>query len=318
MPAGLHAEYSAASPPTDSEDQQGQDSAPPPRVHSRSPHPYRRRKPDIFSAAGEFPPLTSGSSTAAYNRHSPERSSGGKQTPRRAYVVSPSESGTEADDERYLVVKALPAPPFRPRKGLRNSKGVTNGDITPLLSPDGLDGIFSRSSDGEEHASLVKVSTEAEDARVTQAKAARRRRAEIVRRVCEIGFLALLESIVLLKQRVWWSLSRAERGKFHHFCIVRILTGCSCGGITCLGSRNYYPPVSNSPFGLLLATNKAEEISMALYTRFGRVRSSSLRVSDLSACHGCTLTLPILVEISDDQYHSRNLRNPAPPYVKRI
>src|SRR5579871_4298756 len=47
-----------------------------------------------------------------------------------------SDSGTEADDESFTIVKALPPAPLRPRKGLRDTKG-TNVDaaVSPLLTP---------------------------------------------------------------------------------------------------------------------------------------------------------------------------------------
>lgn len=66
---------------------------------------------------------------------------------------TPSDSGTEADDESTGLLKGLPAPPARPRKGLDDG-------TTKRAGSDGLE----RKKAGE-------------------------RRAEVLRRVCEVGLV---------------------------------------------------------------------------------------------------------------------------------
>lgn len=72
---------------------------------------------------------------------------------------TPSDSGTEADDESTGVLKGLPAPPARPRKGL---------DDGPKKSGDGL-----------------------------EKKKIAEKRAEVLRRLCEVGLVACVGVVVL-------------------------------------------------------------------------------------------------------------------------
>lgn len=64
------------------------------------------------------------------NQSDSERVPGGQKTPDRNRQ-SPGESGTEADDETPKFTHALPAPPLRPRKGLRSGED----DFRPTPSP---------------------------------------------------------------------------------------------------------------------------------------------------------------------------------------
>ncbi|MCJ1377277.1 hypothetical protein MMC17_000369 [Xylographa soralifera] len=112
---------------------------------------------------------------------------------RRKPHTSPSESGTEADDERRSFLKGLPAPPSRPRKGLRGNKSLGAAAISsPYLTPSYLD---------EYHPTPPKVKLRRrvstrdqavanEEARQILEKYTKRRRAELVRRALESLLLA--------------------------------------------------------------------------------------------------------------------------------
>jgi len=132
-------------------------------------------------------------------------------------VMSPSESGTEADDEGYGSIKALPAPPLRPRKGLRDTRGAAPDGITsPLLTPTALDQDTRRSSfdstSNSRKADNGRMVTD-EERRAVRAKSVRRRRAEILRRASELALLVAIGVAVLSERLVWHALQRWHRGK---------------------------------------------------------------------------------------------------------
>jgi hypothetical protein len=116
----------------------------------RSPHPYLRRKDEIRKPS---PDRLAPSSRAARNRPTPlnratSDADGRKRRKTSSRSQSPSESGTEADDEGYSFVKALPPPPLRPHKGLRESEGLGQGALSPLLTPTQIDDEGRKFSDG--------------------------------------------------------------------------------------------------------------------------------------------------------------------------
>jgi hypothetical protein len=80
---------------------------------SRSPHPYHRRGTKLLE----------GDSGSTGNEDSFQQTPVWRRTPRTS-----SDSGTEADDESTGLLKGLPAPPTRPRKGLR---GIQEHDASP-------------------------------------------------------------------------------------------------------------------------------------------------------------------------------------------
>src|SRR3954451_14065609 len=74
------------------------------RQFNRSPHPYHRSQ-----RIGSHTPSEYGDHLhpLSYSRSS----------------RTPSDSGTEADDESTGILRGLPAPPLRPHKGLRSGEG---------------------------------------------------------------------------------------------------------------------------------------------------------------------------------------------------
>ncbi|KAF2033831.1 hypothetical protein EK21DRAFT_57861 [Setomelanomma holmii] len=157
----------------------------------RSPHPYLRHKDEIRKPSPDrLTPLRTISDADGKKRR---KTSSQSQTP--------SESGTEADDEGYSFVKALPPPPLRPHKGLRDTRG-TGQEGSPLLTPTQIDDEGRKFSDDyftdKQRKSRKGESTVTEDeARAARQKYLKRRRNELIRRSTEtallagIGFLAV-------------------------------------------------------------------------------------------------------------------------------
>jgi dolichol kinase len=167
----------------------------------RSPHPYQRRKHELRNLQG-----TTGSSRNDYSRitlHPSDRTLSDEDgSNRRKTSQSPSESGTEADDEGYGFIKALPAPPLRLHKGLRSIRAVDSG-ASPLLTPSLVDEEGRKVSDyfrprkgGPRHGDMPSP-TDAE-AKAARQKYLKRRHAEVIRRTNET---ALLGAITLLAVR---------------------------------------------------------------------------------------------------------------------
>lgn len=178
--------------------------SPTPRL-SRSPHPYSKRKSDVLQDSGNTvaclrnalvsPTMTDSSLNFGKSEHTYFDADHRK---RRKGSSSPSDSGTEADDERGRnSLLGLPAPPVRPRKGLKGFNG--SGTESPLLTPSYLD-TESRRLDMKAHTKRrgslqSQTYTDEETIKVRQ-KFNQRRRAELIRRVSEtilmgvIGFIA--------------------------------------------------------------------------------------------------------------------------------
>ena len=205
----------------------------------RARHPYHRLQSDLSNPTAEPSSLSSSTSLHASGAtlvNSSHLGGSSASLARRAAQLSLSESGTEADDEGssagLFFFKALPAPPFHPRKGLRSGATAASalareprGDGgTPLLTPTRLDGEVLRLSDvgirergGRERLVLEE---EHEEERVGRSKRVRRRRAEIVRRLLEVGLMAGAGAAVLWRQGAWWAMDWGQRGWFTK-CSIR-------------------------------------------------------------------------------------------------
>lgn len=196
------------------------------RVASRSPHPYHRRsvlegttriKPDIAVRSREEPLAALKPKRPSYMREGAEQGLL-QRTSRDAATgqASPSESGTEADDESIAYIRALPAPPLRPRKGLRVAMATgIEGQMTPLLTPTAIDEeatrfdfpIIKGKKIGQERAATD------DELREARAKFVKRRRAELVRRASEVCLLALIGLLVLSNKSVRSSIEQWHRGQ---------------------------------------------------------------------------------------------------------
>jgi len=186
----------------------------------RSPHPYLRHKNEIREA---FPERSSSSSGAARPRpNAPNRTisdaDGRKRRKTSSQSQSPSESGTEADDEGYNFVKALPPPPLRPHKGLRDTRGSGQGGLSPLLTPTQIDDegrkfsneYFTKQKKGNRRGEPSLTDNEA---RAARQKYLKRRRNELVRRTTETALLAGIGFLAVSGCDCWEKLLGWHRGE---------------------------------------------------------------------------------------------------------
>ena len=186
----------------------------------RSPHPYIRHEDEIWKY--ESPP----SNPSSPQSHTPPRPSdhiisdedGRKR--RKTASQSPSESGTEADDEGCNFVKALPAPPLRPHKGLRDTQNAGKGDASPLLTPTQIDEDGRRLSEGffkdrKKRPRRAESSLSADEAKVARQRYLKRRRNELVRRTTETALLAGISLLAVQGCECWIKMLAWHRGRQH-------------------------------------------------------------------------------------------------------
>ena len=179
---------------------------------SRSPHPYSKQKGDVLQDNGNAatppgialvdPLETDPSMRSEKNEHTYFDADHRK---RWRYLSSPSDSGTEADDERgHGSLLGLPAPPIRPRKGLKGSNGSDNE--SPLLTPSYLDA-ESRKLDSKaqekRRGSLQSQSHTDEETIQRRHKFNQRRRAELIRRASETTLIGVIGFIACNKDIRW-------------------------------------------------------------------------------------------------------------------
>lgn len=166
---------------------------------SRPPHPYHRTRIDITgseqradstSTFSQQDPYLATSSTLESGNHGGDYfNSNDCTTWRRS--TSPSESGTEADDESANFLRVLPAPPTKLRKGLKDARG--SAVSSPLLTPTYFDDDRQRSLLETRlscAASFEKSAVNDEESIRIREKLKRRRRAELFRRFSETVLLS--------------------------------------------------------------------------------------------------------------------------------
>lgn len=189
---------------------------------SRSPHPYHRKyTPGRHHGQISSSANPSNRETSQRTRHltaSPLPGNGYKgenhddigHRNRRKSSTSPSDSATEADDESGGVLRGLPAPPLRLRKGIKDSTGP--GIWSPLLTPTYLDENeknFSTEWQSRRRNSLQSPPLTDEERSRIQVKFTRRRRAELLRRLSETVLLGSVGCIACGREseslcRTWW------------------------------------------------------------------------------------------------------------------
>lgn len=183
-------------------------------LYRRSPHPYHRQKHELRSLAEAS--ASSSNDFLSLRLRPPGQAVFDEDGRTRGKLSqSPSDSGTEADDEGYGFIKALPAPPLRPHKGLRVARG-TIGDATPLLTPSQVDEEGRKVSEyfkprREGTRSADSSPTDAE-ARVAREKYLRRRRNEVIRRTTETVLLAAISVLAVTGCSCWEKLLLWHRG----------------------------------------------------------------------------------------------------------
>ncbi|KAI4197839.1 MAG: hypothetical protein LQ350_005684, partial [Teloschistes chrysophthalmus] len=160
---------------------------------SRSPQPYSKYRPDS--------PLITHRTTESYVDKStdlprPNHDAASKDffdpdnRKRRKGPKSQSDSGTEADDESGPILKSLPAPPARLRKGLKDDSKL--GISSPLLTPSYLDEITRREvfePQLNRRGSAQSLASTDEEKVQVRIKFVKRRRAELLRRTTETFLL---------------------------------------------------------------------------------------------------------------------------------
>lgn len=170
---------------------------------SRSPHPYQRNKRFLSNLtplnSAEIERGDASESTRAQDPTSSLRPVGttyfdADSRTRRKSITSPSTSGTEADDESGGLLRGLPAPPVRQRKGLKAPSAASS----PLLTPSYLDDEDRRlvvERQLRHRRSLQSPTVTDEETIKIREKLTRRRRAELLRRVTETLLLGSVACI---------------------------------------------------------------------------------------------------------------------------
>ena len=210
------------------------------RVLSRSPHPYHRRKSGPQTSRESRPEtgdnnyLPSPSPTPSPGDTGDEEStSANRNLARRRPARTPSDSGTEADDEGFSLLKRLPAPPIRPKKGLRGSRTPVLGAASPQITPAYLSDAGRRFSVEFGVASLAADDTGQKDSAEVERRLRifkSRRNAELKRRGFETILVASIGGVALLGRSVLPALLAGHLSKGHrqpcsslHTCLTRVL-----------------------------------------------------------------------------------------------
>lgn len=180
---------------------------------SRSPQPYAKYRPDAplttHRTADDCSAISSYEDKST-DRPRPNDDAASKDffdpdnRKRRKDPKSQSDSGTEADDESGPILKSLPAPPARLRKGLKDDSKF--GISSPLLTPSYLDDITRREVFEPQlkrrGSAQSLVSTDEENVQI-RIKFVKRRRAELLRRTTEtfllfsVGCIACWQNLLL-------------------------------------------------------------------------------------------------------------------------
>jgi len=192
------------------------------RALSRSPHPYHRQRAEVPHATlrprATFP---TGLSPLCSRQNTDDELSGEGQENYlkglRSVRSTESDSGTEADDEHFL--KGLPAPKWRPHKGLRGGDATFSGSPSPLVSPEILNEERGRVSDY-----LKKDATASrtqEESRKAAEKFRWRRKTEFGRRFTEVTLLNLVGAIVVFGRDVALEVKTWKKGACNRLTCCR-------------------------------------------------------------------------------------------------
>lgn len=194
----------------------------------RSPHPYLRHRADLSNTHTLSQTSSIHGSASRTPPHPSDRtiSDEDRRKRRKRNSQSPSESGTEADDEGYQFVKALPAPPLKPRKGLRDRQGLREEGLSPLLTPTQIEEEARRYSDEyfheKKHVSRgVEASPTDKEAKAAREKYVKRRRNEVIRRTTETALLAGIGFLAVNGCDCWPKLLEWHRGGFQYRMVAR-------------------------------------------------------------------------------------------------
>ncbi len=219
----------------------------------RSPDPHRRDQASVRQTNDNytdprgtpslFPPTTSqhliaGSRPTYFDADHRKR---------RKQSASHSETGSEADDERGATFLGLPAPPFRPRKGLKGAN--LSNTASPLITPSYLDEdprtpVSIDQKNGRKSSQNPTYNDE--EATKIRKKFRRRRRAELIRRISETLLLCFVGAIACMSDTARALLSRAQgscqKAVTVDECVVnQVLTALMSHAAVVLGLYILYP-----------------------------------------------------------------------------
>ncbi|MCJ1306469.1 hypothetical protein MMC25_000112 [Agyrium rufum] len=218
----------------------------PPLRLSRSPHPYHRRSlnqnseilNDLRNPEKRRKEDTSAEGYGVPQSHlflQPEHLEPTARNARKC-STSPSESGTEADDEGMGFLRSLPAAPVKPRKGLRDGSSLGGLNTpSPLLTPTFLESENRDFFEGTQSPSKrspggTRAGISGEELQKLKGKYTKRRNAELLRRIAEtVSLLAIGVLTTSFEQR---------------FCpLIACDDAMVCGlspkrAMTCIGSSN--------------------------------------------------------------------------------
>jgi hypothetical protein len=183
---------------------------------SRSPHPYHRQKAELPHArlkpSATFPSIQSFGPTRATSEEDLGQSQATYRGNRLSARSTESDSGTEADDEHFL--KGLPAPKWRPHKGLRGGDATFSGTSSPVMTPGILNETSSKGADYLIRGSAAARRVSEDDAGKAADKFRKRRRAELRRRFIEVTLLIAVGGIVVSSHDVRLELRKWKSGMY--------------------------------------------------------------------------------------------------------
>ena len=167
---------------------------------SRSPHPYHRRGLSLTHGNGTVLPKKPSTTLSPISTNPPTTYFDVDHRKRRKSTDSPSDSGTEADDEKGAILLGLPAPAARPRKGLKGS----NEPASPLLTPSYLDDDRRKAAWEEQsrRKAVLQSQNADEEAAKIREKFVKRRRAELIRRLSEVSLLLAVSHIAVQRSHL--------------------------------------------------------------------------------------------------------------------
>ncbi|KZF24779.1 hypothetical protein L228DRAFT_219299 [Xylona heveae TC161] len=199
------------------------------RSRSRSRQPYHRQQAEphtksYLEAQGNYGPRDDRSLSRRRNEGAAADTNNGEGSSGSKSVDTLSDSGTEADDESATFLKSLPAPPSRPHKGLRDTRGTCTS--SPFLTPSQLDEDDNQFSlhAGEASAWLSQTQPfEDQEARKAEQRYRRRRRAELIRRTSEFLIVGIVGLITTCGGGVRQAAKLWHRELYTHACIIIFL-----------------------------------------------------------------------------------------------
>ncbi|KAF2480972.1 hypothetical protein BDY17DRAFT_300504 [Neohortaea acidophila] len=188
---------------------------------TRTPRPYCHDGHDILQDGGEgFAALNAPSSEAVRIAVSGQGEANDLLHRRNGTASGTgSDSGTEADDERPHLIKALPAPHLRPRKGLKT--GERDADV--LLTPSQLDDDGRRLGQGYFKRSTLERTWSKEEHDAEQERLLKVRLAEFIRRSAEVALMAVIVLCVLCGAGVFRNAYEWRRELLAHVTIIILL-----------------------------------------------------------------------------------------------